>query len=105
MPINFYRVFCPIRENGTAKKLHLSLNEKIKFIKYLFTYSSQLKIWLGLYPFIIFKILTNKYNFFQKIEKNFFLKKPHKNLLWYEKQNSADFKKTVVKFQFFLNNN
>ncbi len=105
MPINFYRVFCPISENGVAKKLHLSLNEKIKFIKYLFTYSSQLKIWLGLYPFIIFKILINKYNFLQKIEKNFFLRKPHKSLLWYEKQNFADFEKTVVKFQFFLNNN
>ena len=105
MPLHFFRVFCPIYENGIAEKLHLTFSEKLRFIKKLFNYSSQLKIWIGLYPFIIFKILINEYNYLQKIEKKFFLRKPHKNLLWYEKQNFANFEETVIKFKSFLSNN
>ena len=51
------------------------------------------------------KILINEYNYLQKIEKKFFLRKPHKSLLWYEKQNFANFEETVIKFKSFLSNN
>jgi LmbE family N-acetylglucosaminyl deacetylase len=102
IPFNFYRVFCPIKENGQSINTNISNKEKIQFIKFLFNYASQLKIWIGLYPFIIFKILMNNYNYLQKIDKNTQLQKPHKNSLWYEKQNFIKFDKIIVLFDSFL---
>ena len=105
IPIYFFRVFHPIDQNGSHENINLSFTEKLQFIKYLFEYSSQLKIWIGLYPFIIFKILINEYNILQKIKKNFSLKKPHENMLWYEKQKFAKFDQVIEKYNIFLNEN
>ena len=46
----------PIIINGDAVKYKISFNEKLEFIKYLFYYVSQIKIWVGLYPFIIIQL-------------------------------------------------
>ena len=105
MPFNFYRIFYPISINGHAVKSRISFNEKIEFIKYLFYYISQVKIWMGLYPFVIIKILTNNYNYLQEIKNNFELKKPHQNLLWYEKRKFVSFEKSIILFKTFLNSN
>jgi len=102
MSFNFYRVFFPIKENGQAINPKISYNEKIQFIKYLFYYPTQIKIWIGLYPFIIFKILKNNYNYLQKIDKKIQLEKPHKNSLWYEKQKFITFNEIIVLFNSFL---
>ena len=105
MPFNLYRIFYPISINGNAVKSKISFNEKIEFIKYLFYYVSQIKIWIGLYPFIIIKILTNNYNYLQKINSNFELNKPHQDLLWYERKKFAKFEKSIILFKTFLNPN
>ena len=105
MPFNFYRIFYPISINGHAVKSRISFNEKIEFIKYLFYYISQVKIWMGLYPFVIIKILTNNYNYLQEIKNNFELKKPHQNLLWYEIRKFVSFEKSIILFKTFLNSN
>lgn len=102
MPFNFYRVFFPIKENGQAINPKISYNEKVQFIKYLFYYPSQIKIWIGLYPFIILKIFRNNYNYLQKIDKKIKLNKPHKNSLWYEKLKFTSFDKIIVIFSSFL---
>jgi len=102
IPFFFYRVFCPIKQNGTIINLKITNREKIKFIKYLFYYPSQIKIWIGLYPFVVFKIIFNQYNYLQKIDIKHSLSKPHKGLLWYEKQKFIKFKKLVIFFNHFL---
>ena len=102
IPFNFYRVFYPIKENGKSTHLNISYKEKIQFIKFLFHYVSPIKIWIGLYPFVIFKILINDYSYLQTIDKNVQLQKPHKNSLWYEKQNFIKFDKIIVLFNSFL---
>ena len=102
IPFHFYRVFCPIKLNGNAVNLKISKIEKIHFIKYLFYYPTQIKIWIGLYPFIIFKILFNKFNYLQKIDKAHLLKKPHEGSLWYEKQKFMKFEKIILLFNSFL---
>ena len=102
MPFNLYRVFYPIRSNGLATKQKISFYEKIKFINYLFYYVSQFKVWVGLYPFIIFKIIFNKYNYLQEIQKKFILHRPHDNSLWYEKKKFIKYKKISLIFKSFL---
>lgn len=102
MSLNFYRIFYPISENGRPLKLKISLYEKVKFIKYLFYYTSQSKIWLALYPFVIMKILLNNFNYLQPIKKRFILNRPHENLLWYEKRKFIKYKKAKKIFEKFL---
>ena len=72
MPFNFYRAFSPIKKNGSLIKFNIDLIDKLKFIMILFYYRSQLKIWFGLYPILIYKIIFNNYGNLQIIEKNFF---------------------------------
>ena len=103
MPLNLYRVFYPIKKNGQAVKCEISFEEKKEFIKYLFYYTSQLKIWIGLYPFVIIKILINEYNYLQAINSNFKLQRPHENPLLYEKQKFISFEKIIILFNSFLN--
>ena len=67
----FFRVFHPIDQNGSHENINLSFTEKLQFIKYLFEYSSQLKIWIGLYPFIILKYLLMNTIFYKKSKKIF----------------------------------
>ena len=42
---------------------------------------------------------------FYKKSKNFSLKKPHENMLWYEKQKFAKFDQVIEKYNIFLNEN
>ena len=105
LPFNFYRVFYPLEINGKATRPKISLKEKLYFIKYLFYYQTQFKIWIGLYPFIIIKILFNKYNYLQMIDKNSKLSKPHQNQLWYEKQKFPNFDQNSLIFNSFIDKN
>ncbi len=102
MPFNFYRIFYPLPYNGYSIKLKISMIEKFKFVKYLFHYTSQSKIWIGLYPFVIIKILFNNFNYLQTIQKKFILKKPHENLLWYEKRKFINYNNAKKIFGKFL---
>ena len=68
---------------------------------YLFFYKSQLKVWIGLYPFLIFNYLFRDFVYLQRIDKKYTIKKPHKGLLLYERFRNLDFnivKKHIVKF-------
>ena len=69
----------------------------------MFYYTSQLKIWIGLYPLVIIKILINEYNYLQAINSNFKLQRPHENPLLYEKQKFISFEKIIILFNSFLN--
>ena len=102
MPLNFYRAFSPIKVNGSLIKFDINFYDKIQFISLLFYYKSQIKIWFGLYPILILKIIFNKYGYLQNIEKNFELKRPHKNTLWYEKRNFITYDAIKILFLKFL---
>ena len=96
----FFRVFNPLTKNG--KKIKSKLLERFLFISLLFAYKSQYKIWIGLYPFIIFHYLFNGYNFLSKLQKTFKLTKPHKGKLLYEKRKFCKFKDFKMKTKLFI---
>jgi len=65
--IIFFKVFNPINKNGGMFFL-AKLKRRIFYIRLLFIYSSQIRIWFGLYPFIIFHYLFKGYNFMEKLD-------------------------------------
>lgn len=88
------------------KNIHFKINfrQKIRYIKFLFTYISQRYLWLPLYPFIIFRILFNDYGKLVEIKKNIYLKRPHEGKLLFEKLRKTNFSKLLKIFKYFLQN-
>lgn len=105
LPYIFFKVFSPISENGYVFKEKIQFNDRFKFIYCLFFYKSQLKTWVGLYPFIIFKFLFNKKDSVQKINKNTLIRKPHIGKLLYEKRKFCKYYKFRKKLLIFFNRN
>lgn len=99
----FFKVFNQI-DNKKGKKFFAKFKRRIFYIKLLFIYSSQLKIWIGLYPFIIFHYLFRGYNYLERLNKDKFVKKPHTKKLLYEIRKFCDFRKFRSKTKFFLIN-
>jgi len=102
MLLKFYKAFSPIKNNGPLVKLDINFKEKIRFICLLFSYKSQLKIWIGLYPVLILNILSNNYGYLQQIKKKKLLNKPHGNELWYEKRKFGSYNENKLLFLKFL---
>ena len=99
--IFFYSTQKALKINGEILKIKTNFTNRIKYIGYLFYYKSQLKVWIGLYPFLIFNFITRNYYLLQKIDKNFFVKKPHQGTLLYEKfrnTNYANLESAFIKF-------
>jgi len=100
-PYFFYKVQKFIKNDRKSPKIKINLINRIRYIKYLFYYKSQLRVWLGLYPFLIKNFLFNKYMQIQYLNKNLDFKKPHKGKLLYEKFkrcNYYDFSRSVKSF-------
>ena len=95
----YFKVFNPINKNGTYIKTNLL--KRFFFIKLLFIYKSQIKVWIGLYPFIVYHYLFLGYNFLQPLNKDKIIKKPHNGKLLYEFRNFCKFgifRNKVAKF-------
>ena len=101
--IFFFKVFNPIKSKY-GKKVYAPILDRIYFIKLLFNYTSQIKIWIGLYPFVIFHYLIKGYNFIEKLNSSLVIEKPHKGKLLYEKRNFCKFKVLKKRTIFLLNN-
>ena len=99
--ILFFKVFNPIHKKN-MKKVFAPIFDRIFFIKLLFNYTSQIKTWIGLYPFIISHYLFKGFNYIEELDKNFTIKRPHKGELLYEKRNFCNFSKFKKRTDFLL---
>ena len=100
--LEFFKVQDLFEKNGKIIKDKISFSEKINFLSYLFYYKTQIKVWVGLYPFIILNIILNNYGFVQVINKKMKLQRPHKNKLLYEKMRKNKYSKIINKINHFL---
>ena len=99
--IIYFRIFNPIKKRNLVK-INILEKDRINFIKLLFNYRSQLKIWIGLYPFIIAYYFFKKYLFIEKLDMNNIIIRPHKGELLYEKRKFCKFSDLKKKTQFLL---
>lgn len=101
LPFIFFRVLNPILENGKVIKRHIRFKDRLRFIFLLFLYRSQIKVWIGLYPFIIFKYLFYRNDSVQTIKKDNKVRRPHYGKLLYEKRGFCKyikFESKILKF-------
>ena len=99
----YYQVQKIIISNGKLIKIKTKFFNRIRYIGYLFYYKSQLRTWIGLYPFIIFNLLFRDYYCLQKIDKNLNIRKPHNGKLLYEKFKRCSFSDIQNQLKKFLN--
>lgn len=100
--IIFFKIFNPIKKKK-IKKVFASILDRIYYIKLLFYYKSQIKTWVGLYPFLIIHYFFKGYNLIEKLDTNKIIKKPHLGKLLYERRGFCKFENLKKKTSFLLN--
>ena len=101
--IFYYQVQKTLKENGKIRKIKANFYNRMKYIKYLFFYKSQLRVWVGLYPFLITNLIFKQSIQIQYLNKNIKFKRPHKGLLLYEKFKRCNYKEFKQTMNLFLN--
>ena len=71
----YFKVFNSLKK---GKIIKASFFRRIIFIMFLFQYKSQFKIWIGLYPFIIYHYLFIGHNYMQPLNKSKKITKPYR---------------------------
>ena len=95
----YFRVFNALKK---SKIIKTNFFNRFKYVTFLFSYKSQLKIWFGLYPFIIYHYIFKGYNCMQSLNKSKTISRPHKGKLLYESRKYFSFNKFKFYSKFFL---
>ena len=96
----FY-LFKPLKKNGKVKIKKIKLVNIRLFLKLVFIYKSQIKTFLGLYPFYLIHMIFKRNAITQKINPNKIYNKPHAGKLLYERRKMDEFKKLKLKMNKF----
>lgn len=86
LPFSFFKLFSPLKENGSVIRHIIPWRLRVQFIKYCFYYQSQKKAWLGLFPFFLFHYLFSGSQYLQKITLDRIFQSPHSGRLLYERR-------------------
>ena len=80
----FFSVMKPLSANGKVIKINMTIKERVQALFYCLQYSSQLKTWIGLFPFFLIYYLMNSHQIIQKVPRERIDQKPHEGTLLYE---------------------
>jgi hypothetical protein len=82
----FFRVLSPLAINGRIEKTKISLKNRIYFSYCCLGYPSQIKTWVGLFPFVFFHYIFWGEQTLQQVSIKRTFQKPHDGNLYYEKR-------------------
>jgi hypothetical protein len=95
LPCVFFRMFICLPENGEPVFTRIPWKQRIKFIKLCFFYSSQIKTWLGLFPFFAAHYIFNGTQALQRISVDRIHCRPHTGALLYERRGVYSYEEFV----------
>lgn len=82
----FFRVLSPLMENGPCVVQRMPLARRLRYLKYCLSYPSQWKTWIGLFPFVLFKLLLVGSYEIQQVDVARLTCRPHAGELLYERR-------------------
>lgn len=83
---SFFRVLLPLRSNGPVERTKIPWANRILFLGYCLRYPSQLKSWIGLFPFFALHYIFDGNQTFQAVSISRTQERPHDGSLYYEKR-------------------
>lgn len=81
-----FRVFHPLLQNGVVTNRKIPFVSRFSFLIFCLSYPSQVKTWIGLFPFVIFHYFTNGKQQLQTTSIERISQRPHEGELYYEKR-------------------
>jgi hypothetical protein len=82
----FFRLFANIKSNGDVTLDKIPFRDRITFLKYIFSYKSQVKTWVGLFPFLLFHYIFHGTQGLQGVSRSRATQKPHEGKMLYERR-------------------
>jgi len=104
-PKPFFRVLSPLLLNGEVVEQSIGLVNRLRFLRYIFWYPSQIKTWIGLFPFILFNYVVSGKQKLQKVSYLRIHQRPHEGDLYYERRNFSTWEKMSKEIEILRNEN
>jgi LmbE family N-acetylglucosaminyl deacetylase len=89
----FFNVLTPLLTNGSIETTTIPWKNRILFLRFCLSYPSQIKTWIGLFPFVLLHYIFSGKQVLQQVSLKITFQKPHNGNLYYEKRKSFSWKK------------
>jgi LmbE family N-acetylglucosaminyl deacetylase len=89
LPGPLFRVMHPLSSNGPVTWLPVSLHDRLRDLRTCMSYPSQWRTWLGLLPFVAFKLLFRGSYALQTADEGAMERHPHEGKLLFERRSTT----------------
>lgn len=104
LPGPFFHVMKPLPDNGVCVTQRIPMVRRIRYLKLCLSYPSQWKTWLGLFPFVFFRLLFGVGYSIQRVDLHRVRQRPHSGMLLYERRCAVDYDFLGKQVRIFLDN-
>lgn len=81
-----FRTLLPLPENGDVKSIKIPIKNRLRFLGLCLRYPSQIKTWIGLFPFFLLHYFFWGTQDLQGVSLERLCQKPHAGSLYYERR-------------------
>ena len=92
LPSILFRMFACLPENGEPIVARIPWRNRIRFVRFCLFYRSQIKSWLGLFPFYLMHHIIRGTQSLQHVSVDRIFCPPHAGILLYERRGFYNFK-------------
>src|SRR5690606_5233184 len=85
-PFRLFKVLSPLKFNGRVISSPLGWKERLLYVRLCLSYPSQFGTWVGLFPFVLTKLLLDGHQRTQFVSFERILERPHPGALFYERR-------------------
>jgi len=85
----WFRVLQPLPENGPVFAVSLSWAARWRYLCNCLSYPSQLSTWVGLFPFVLLRMVFHGVQSVQGVSRQRLVQRPHEGRLYYESRRFA----------------
>jgi LmbE family N-acetylglucosaminyl deacetylase len=86
LPYTFFRVLRPLKLTEKIFSRKIPIKKRLIYLSYCASYRSQIKTWIGLFPFVALHYIFDGNQYLLPIKLFNFILRPHKGALYYEKR-------------------
>ncbi|AKD24681.1 putative protein, LmbE-like protein [Polynucleobacter duraquae] len=100
----FFRTLLPLIQNGDVRTTNIHIFNRLRFLGLCLRYPSQVKTWIGLFPFFLLHYFFWGTQDLQKVSLDRLRQKPHAGSLYYERRKFSSWEKISSELIFFEKN-